>query len=74
MDSSLRGSTVHGIFQARILEWAAISFSRGSSQPRNHLTPVRMTIMKKSKKKKKIDAGDSVEKREPSFTVGGNAN
>ena len=25
--------TVHGIFQARILEWAAISFSRGSSQP-----------------------------------------
>ena len=34
MDSSLPGSTVHGIFQARILEWAAISFSRGSSQPR----------------------------------------
>ena len=29
MDSSLPGSTVHGIFQARILEWAAISFSRG---------------------------------------------
>ena len=28
MDSSLPGSTVHGIFQARILEWAAISFSR----------------------------------------------
>ena len=26
---------VHGIFQARILEWAAISFYRGSSQPRN---------------------------------------
>ena len=26
---------VHGIFQARVLEWAAISFSRGSSQPRN---------------------------------------
>ena len=31
MDSSLPGSTVHGIFQARILEWVAISFSRGSS-------------------------------------------
>ena len=29
------GSSVHGIFQARILEWIAISFSRGSSQPRN---------------------------------------
>ena len=26
--------TVHGIFQARILEWVAIPFSRGSSQPR----------------------------------------
>ena len=27
MDSSLPGSAIHGIFQARILEWAAISFS-----------------------------------------------
>ena len=35
MDCSLPGSSVHGILQARILEWAAISFSRGSSQPRN---------------------------------------
>ena len=35
MDSSLPGSAVHGIFQARILEWAAISFCRGSSQPRD---------------------------------------
>ena len=35
MDCSLPGSLVHGIFQARILEWAAISFSRGSSQPRD---------------------------------------
>ena len=33
-DCSLPGSSVHGILQARILEWAAISFSRGSSQPR----------------------------------------
>ena len=30
MDCSLRGSTVHGIFQARVLEWGAIAFS-GSS-------------------------------------------
>ena len=30
---SLPGSYVHGIFQARILEWVAISSSRGSSQP-----------------------------------------
>ena len=35
MDCSLQRSTVHGIFQARVLEWAAISFSRGSSQPRD---------------------------------------
>ena len=34
MDCSLLGSSVHGIFQARALEWVAISFSRGSSQPR----------------------------------------
>ena len=33
MDCSLPGSFVHGILQARILEWFAIPFSRGSSQP-----------------------------------------
>ena len=32
MDCSPPGSSVHGIFQARILEWVPISFSRGSSQ------------------------------------------
>ena len=32
MVCSLPGSSVHGILQARILEWVAISFSRGSSQ------------------------------------------
>ena len=31
MDSSLPGSSVHGIFQARVLEWGAIAFSEGSS-------------------------------------------
>ena len=35
MDCSLRSSSVHGILQARILEWVAISCSRGSSQPRD---------------------------------------
>ena len=35
MDCSLPWSSVHGIFQARVLEWVAISFSRGSSQPRD---------------------------------------
>ena len=35
MYSSLPGFFIHGIFQARTLEWIAISFSRESSQPRN---------------------------------------
>ena len=35
MDCSLPGSSVRGIFQAIVLEWIAISFSRGSSQPRD---------------------------------------
>ena len=35
MDYSLPGSSVHGILQAKILEWAAMPFSKGSFQPRN---------------------------------------
>ena len=35
MDCSLLGSSVHGILQARILKRVAISFSRGSTQPRD---------------------------------------
>ena len=35
MDCNLPGSSLHGSLQARILEWVAISFSRGSSWPRN---------------------------------------
>ena len=35
LDSSLSGSSVHGIFQARILEWVSISSSRGSSPLRD---------------------------------------
>ena len=37
MDCSLPGSSVHGISQARILEWVAISFSRGSSWSRDQI-------------------------------------
>ena len=33
MDYSPPGSSVHGILQARLLEWVAIPFSRGSSYP-----------------------------------------
>ena len=32
MDYSLPGSSIHGIFQATILEWVAVPFSMGSSQ------------------------------------------
>ena len=39
MDCSPPGSSVHGTLQARILEWVAISFSRGSSWPRDW-TPI----------------------------------
>ena len=35
MDCNLPGSSVHGILQARILEWVAISYFRGSSWPRD---------------------------------------
>ena len=35
MDGSLPGSSLHGVLQARVLEWVAISFPRGSSQPRD---------------------------------------
>ena len=42
MDCSLPGSTVHGILQARTLEWVAISFSRGSSPPRNQTQDSRI--------------------------------
>ena len=37
MDCSPPGSSVHGILQAKILEWAATSSSRGSSQPRHKI-------------------------------------
>ena len=37
MDCSLPGSSVHKILQATILEWVAMPFSRGSSQPRNKI-------------------------------------
>ena len=49
MDCSPPGSSVHGIFQARVLEWGAISFSRRSSHPRDwtrvsHISGRRFTV------------------------------
>ena len=45
MDWGLPGSSVHGILQAGMLEWVAIPFSRGSSQPRDQ-TQVSCTVSK----------------------------
>ena len=52
------GSSVHGIFQASILEWVAISFSRGSSRPRDrtwvsHTAGRCFTLWATNDKKKK---------------------
>ena len=49
MDCNLQGFSVHEIFQAIVLEWIAISFSRGSSQPRDqtwvsHIVDRRFTV------------------------------
>ena len=43
MDCSLPGSSVHGILQARILQWVAVPSSRGSSQPRDQTQVSRIT-------------------------------
>ena len=61
MDCRLPGSSVHGIFQARVLEWGAIAFSEISEWP-------------SPKKSTDNNAGEGVEKREPSCTVCGNVN
>ena len=45
--------TVHGILQARILEWVAFPFSRGSSQKRNEQTK-KQTNKHKARNKAKI--------------------
>ena len=37
MNHSPLGSSVHGILQARILEWVALSYSRGSSRPKDRM-------------------------------------
>ena len=51
------GSSVHGIFQARILEWIAISFSRRSSRPRDR-TRISGGSVVKNLSNNAGDAGD----------------
>ena len=43
VDYSPPGSSVHGVFQAKILEWVAISYSRGSTQPKDQTAPPALT-------------------------------
>ena len=59
MNCNLSVSSVHGILQARLLEWVAIPFSRGSFQPRGplhyrqilyHLSHYGVLQLKKKKK------------------------
>ena len=60
----LSGSSIHGISQARILEWVATSFSRGSSQPTNWTwvsCPGRWTIYHNTRKK--------IKKKKPTGTL-----
>ena len=57
MDSSLPGSSVHGILQARILEWVAIAFSRGSSQPRSPTLQVVSLPVEQQGKSKNTGVG-----------------
>ena len=61
IDYSPQGSSVHGIFKARVLEWVAISFSRGSSRLRDQTQISRVAgrhftvwATREAKKKKKL--------------------
>ena len=81
MDCSLPGSSVHGIFQARILEWVAISFSRGSSWPRDRtqvsgivgrcftVWPTRDWANSTVSKANVVDSSQSLAPQEPAVSI-----
>jgi len=56
MDCSLPGSSIHGIFQARILEWVAIAFSISRSHSAN-----KINNYKRGGKKEKKNPKESIE-------------
>ena len=71
MDCSSPGSSVHGILQARILEWVAISFSKGSFQPRDqtqvsYIAGRFVTVWATINSKAELEFRD-VELRDPRF-------
>ena len=66
MDCSLPGSSIHGIFQARVLEWVAIAFStiKGYSTTNRQVIRITLIIRKRCEsylKKKKNSVGTSLE-------------
>ena len=80
MDCSLPGSSVHGILQARILEWEAILFSRGSSWLRDQTqvscTAGRFFTVWATREAQHCvvspaqDAGNTTEESDMGFTTG----
>ena len=74
MDCSLPGSSIHGIFQARVLKWVAISFSRGSSWPRDwtqvsHIASRRFTIWATREVPKELDHKEGWALKNRSFRI-----
>ena len=60
MVCSLPGSSIHGIFQARVLEWGAIAFSKDATELKRNLKPVflrgeeRVTCMERVTRKRTL--------------------
>ena len=57
MDCSLPGSSVHGIFQARVLEWGATAFS--DDKPRQHIKKQRRYFANKDLSSQSYDFSSS---------------
>ena len=68
MDCGPPGPSVHGIFQARILEWVAISYFRKSSQPKDQTQVSFVSCISRS------DSLPLAPPRKPIIKVGGNQN
>ena len=57
MDCSLPSSSIHGIFQAKVLEWGAIAFSAVIHYYLNNTPPSTMTVLRLTIKGQKVDHG-----------------
>ena len=74
MDCSPPGSSVHGILQIRTLEWVAMPFSRGSSQPRvepaSLMSPALVGRFFTTSSPKGLDNGGKMIPSQPKVSVG----